>query len=63
MVDQDGTSSVSVGAGIGPMFRFVTAQLSVAGLPTGAGGASVLELTVTDVEEVQPVIVLVINKV
>ena len=63
LVDQDGTSKVSVGGITGPIFRSVIVQLSVAGLPTGTGGAWVLALTVTEVEEVQPVIVLEINKV
>ena len=63
MVDQDGTSNVSVGGMTGPIFKLVIVQLSKAGLPTGTGGGRILELTVTDVEEVQPVLALVINKV
>ncbi len=63
MVDQDGTSNVSVGGMTGPIFKLVIVQLSKAGLPTGTGGGSVLELTVMEVEEVQPVLILVTSKV
>jgi hypothetical protein len=47
----------------GPIFKLVIVQLSKAGLPTGTGGGSVLELTVMEVEEVQPVLILVTSKV
>jgi hypothetical protein len=63
LVDQDGTSKVSVGGMTGPIFKLVIVQLSVAGLPTGTGGAWVFELTVMEVEEVQPLLILVTNKV
>ena len=63
MVVQEGDSRVSLGGLEGPILTSVITQLSVAGLPTGAGGAWVLEVTVTDVEEVQPVLVLVMSKV
>ena len=45
------------------MLKLVIAQVRVEGLPTGAGGACVLEVTFTVVEEVQPVVVLVIARV
>ena len=54
---------VSVGGIAGPILKFVTVQVSVFGLPAGAGGSVVLEVTVTEVEDVQPVVELVINKV
>ena len=60
---QTGKSVGSVGGVIGPMFKFSTVQLSVAGLPAGAGGAKVLIVTGTVAEEVQPVRLLVISRV
>ena len=60
---QTGNKVVSVGGVTGPMFRLVTVQVRVAGLPGGAGGASILEVTVTEAEEVQPVETLVICRV
>ena len=63
LATQTGDRVVSVGAGSGPILRSVMMQLSVAGLPAGAGGGCVLIVTGTVVEEVQPVKLLVMSKV
>ena len=63
MVLQTGKSVESVGTGTGPMFKSRIVQFSVAGLPAGAGGASVLIVTGTVAEEVQPVKLLVMSRV
>ena len=63
LATQDGKRVVSAGGKTGPILKFVTTQVKVAGFPAGAGGACLLELTVTEDEEVQPDTVLVITSV
>ena len=60
---QTGKSVGSVGAGTGPILRFVIRQLSVAGLPAGASGAIMSLVTGTVAEEVHPVKLLVMTRV
>ena len=60
---QTGKSAGSVGGVTGPILRFVIRQLSVAGLPAGAGGSTTSLVTGTVAEEVQPVRLLVITRV
>ena len=63
LATQTGKSVGSEGGIAGPMLKFVVAQVSVLGLPAGAGGGTMLEVTVTVAEEVQPVVILVIWRV
>jgi hypothetical protein len=60
LATQLGNKVGSPGGTAGPMFRSVTAQVSMPGLPAGAGGGCMLDVTVTEADEVQPVVMFVI---